>query len=211
MLPRFNRVMIFDQQTHHASRPLSRACRVLRRVLVMKAAASDGKTGNKIDLLHTLTDGRSHSGKTFLEHLTNTSETLRKIGMPLYVQDAGLFHSVYGTESYKFSHPLVSEQLITSVIGEQAAYLVRMFCSVRPRRQSILQQFKQTGTEVWRDLALIEWANLRDQMNHSDFRIVEIQTALMEAGILKSEHIEQPKKVLCDISLDEKPLVKKDG
>ena len=41
-----------------------------------------------------------HSGKTLLEHLEGTRDILRKEGAPEYLQDAGLFHSVYGTTYY---------------------------------------------------------------------------------------------------------------
>ena len=56
-------------------------------------------TSTKIDFLKSIgSDKVNHAGdQTLLDHLVGTMDKLRDMGKPEYLQDAGLFHSVYGT------------------------------------------------------------------------------------------------------------------
>ena len=55
-------------------------------------------TSTKIDFLKKLgTEETKHSGGTLLDHLMGVSSILEEMGAPQHVQDAGLFHSIYGT------------------------------------------------------------------------------------------------------------------
>ena len=42
-----------------------------------------------------------HSGGTLLSHLLGTRDLLAEWRNPKQLRDAGLFHSIYGTEAYK--------------------------------------------------------------------------------------------------------------
>ena len=76
----------------------------------------------KIDFLKSIgSDKVKHSGRTLLEHLIGTRERLKELGAPEYLQDAGLFHSVYGTVYFMPEGGLVEDrQNIKDLIGEQA-------------------------------------------------------------------------------------------
>ena len=54
-------------------------------------------TSTKIDFLKRLgTEETKHSGGTLFDHLIGVSNILEEMGAPQHVQDAGLFHSIYG-------------------------------------------------------------------------------------------------------------------
>jgi hypothetical protein len=55
-------------------------------------------TSIKIEYLRSLGSMEvSHSGESLFDHLFGVQKNLRDMGAPEYLQDAGLFHSVYGT------------------------------------------------------------------------------------------------------------------
>lgn len=77
---------------------------------------------------------RRHSGGLLIDHLVGVRNQLRSWDCAEYVCRAGLFHSVYGTESYR--HQTVSEierPRIREIIGEEAEGLVQSFCRLRTR------------------------------------------------------------------------------
>ena len=104
-------------------------------------------------------DKKRHKKQTLLEHLIRTSEKLQKMGAPLYLQDAGLFHSVYGTASYH-TQSTNDRDAVRELIGERAEELVNWFCACsKPRMENILRlppgNFKK-------DLMALNWANKED-------------------------------------------------
>lgn len=79
-------------------------------------------------LLSLGADSVSHSGKTLLAHLEGVEQILRSWGACESTCAAGLFHSVYGTESFK--RPLQSRDsrsLVEEAIGPDAERLVYIF------------------------------------------------------------------------------------
>ena len=98
-----------------------------------------------------------HSGKTLLEHLENTRDILRKEGAPEYLQDADLFHSVYGTAYYMPDEGIsTSREDVKKIIGEQAEEIAYGFCVLQaPRRNEIV---KFTG-QLKEDLLWLDSAN----------------------------------------------------
>ena len=51
----------------------------------------------KIDFLKSIgADKAPHGDRTLLDHLIGTRDKLKEMGAPEYLQDVGLFHSVYG-------------------------------------------------------------------------------------------------------------------
>jgi len=117
----------------------------------------------KIDFLKSIgSDEADHSGRTLLDHLIGTSEKLREMGAPQYLQDAGLFHSVYGTAYFMPEKGLVNDrQIIKDLIGEQAEEIAYWFCVLdKPRITEIL---KFDG-QLKEDLLTLEKINQLDQM-----------------------------------------------
>ena len=96
----------------------------------------------KIDFLKSIgSDKTEHSGRTLLEHLIGTSEKLKKMGAPQYLQDAALFHSVYGTAYFMPEGGLVDDrQVVKDLIGERAEEIAYWFCILdKPRITEILK------------------------------------------------------------------------
>lgn len=73
-----------------------------------------------------------HTGAApFDEHLLGVQAVLRRWGAQEYLADAGLFHSIYGTEGYQgFKLPLSEREKLISLIGDKAERLVWIFCMV---------------------------------------------------------------------------------
>ena len=117
----------------------------------------------KLNFILESTKAHKHNGKTFFDHLLQTSgivENLcQKIGIEeyRYLVDAALFHSIYGTDYYEFNEQITREKVI-SLIGEQAEQLVHFFCSLPERNIQILQH--KFDKRLQRDLYIIEYANL---------------------------------------------------
>jgi hypothetical protein len=73
-----------------------------------------------------------HTGDSaFDEHLKGVQSVLRYWGSPSHLTNAGLFHSIYGTEGFQgFSLPLSERAAIQTLIGEKAERLSFWFCMV---------------------------------------------------------------------------------
>ena len=110
---------------------------------------------NNIDANH-----KSHSGRTLIDHLIGVHDILKKWDCPQYLQDAGLFHSVYGTIVFK--HQSTNDRdAVKKLIGEQAEELVWNFCNLNlPRYQNISSQF---DGQMRDDLILLDKANSMEQ------------------------------------------------
>ncbi|WP_144106782.1 DUF6817 domain-containing protein [Paraburkholderia sp. BCC1886] len=117
-----------------------------------------------------------HTGRAFIMHLLGTEKLLAEWGYPEQVQLAGLFHSIYGTNAFKFDGVRLGErEVVQQLIGERAEWLAYLFC-VTKRPQAILDAqgsltmvHRHTNetlviTELDRtDLVAIEAANLLEQ------------------------------------------------
>ena len=122
-----------------------------------------------------------HSGLSLWDHLSGVHRLLQATGCDVDVCNAGLFHSVYGTQSFKkITVPANHRNEVQHLIGLRAETLVWAFCHLpRPRlfetslttgqldwlddledAQRGSQQQKET---CWADLLAIECANLLKQ------------------------------------------------
>jgi len=74
----------------------------------------------------------AHTGSAaFDEHLKGVQAVLRYWNSPTHLTNAGLFHSIYGTEGFQgFSLPLSERSVIRDLIGDKAEKLVFVFCMV---------------------------------------------------------------------------------
>lgn len=120
-----------------------------------------------------------HSGGTLLQHLVGTADLLNIWGAPAYVCRAGLFHSIYGTAHFKTATvPISARPQIMLAIGSDSEALAYAFCALDRPRVLLLdkepdypdrlghQRISLTDDQ-WRDLRLIEAANLQDQGERS--------------------------------------------
>ena len=117
----------------------------------------------KIDFLKQLgSDKVKHKNQSLLEHLIGVRDILKKWGVPEYIQDGGLFHSVYGTTYFK-PQLTMDRDAVRYLIGEKAEELAYWFCfldSPRAQRISILE-----NEQLKKDLLLINKANDEDIAN----------------------------------------------
>ena len=117
----------------------------------------------KLNFILESTKTHKHNGKSFFDHLLQTSGIVEKLCQKIgieeyqYLVDAALFHSIYGTDYYEFNEQITREKVI-SLIGEQAEQLVHFFCSLPERNIQILQH--KFDKRLQRDLYILEYANL---------------------------------------------------
>jgi hypothetical protein len=162
VIPKFMRVLSFNGHQLHAARPVSRACGVLRSVLVFKTFEPTNDV-DPIAFLLERTKNHGHSGKTFFEHLYNTMFILEKGKENKDLCAAGLFHSIYGTEFYKFNDPSITRDQVRHLIGDYAESLVFEFCILFDRFNVLVNNTKNYNKKFRRDLIKIEIANLMEQ------------------------------------------------
>ena len=88
------------------------------------------------------------------------------MGAPQYLQDAGLFHSVYGTIYFMPEGGLVeNRQNVKDLIGEQAEEIAYLFCIIdNPRIENI---WNIESDSLRKDLMLLEQAN-RDEQSEAE-------------------------------------------
>lgn len=163
VLPKRNRVCVFDGTIQHGARPVSRYCYPLRKIFVFKTAPfTEHGEDDAIAVMLNASRGIKHSGELFSDHLIATSAILAKLGAPKYLCDAALYHSAYGTSYFQVDTSFNKDGLV-QLIGEKAEKLVDIFCKTENRIPSIIENRGGWGTETYRDLLLLEYANLLEQ------------------------------------------------
>lgn len=157
IMPKYNRMFVFDSAQKHASVPLSRMCPVNKNILVFNTIPSYQSDDGFNFLLKHCSDV-THSGKPFIEHLWNVFETLEEMKAKPHVALAGLWHSAYGTVFYqKHDKSVFTRDKVKSFIGEEAEDLVYRFCELPKNRVEKIIELNDV------ELAYIEVANLLDQ------------------------------------------------
>ena len=124
---------------------------------------------SKIDFLKSIgCDKELHSGTTLLEHLIGTRDIVKERGGSEYLQDACLFHSVYGTK--KFNHQSTTDrEKVKSLIGEKAEELVFIFSMCPyPRTDKIKNMYRG---QIQQDLLAMDEANEDETDNTSKVRL----------------------------------------
>jgi uncharacterized protein (TIGR02466 family) len=93
-------------------------------------------TPNKFTFVKDICDS-VHGTRTLSDHLIGVYKLLEGKDCAQEVCDAGLFHSIYGTEIYKHK-TLTSRDIVRSLIGDEAENLANIFCELEiPREDSI--------------------------------------------------------------------------
>jgi len=102
-------------------------------------------------------DKTRHSGRTLFEHLKGVHDLLRDWDNPTDVCLAGLFHSIYGTNTFKHQS-LHDRGALVNMIGVKAELLVHHFATGdRPLFESVEDKAMR------KQLMEIEAANLLEQ------------------------------------------------
>jgi hypothetical protein len=129
------------------------------------------------------TDSVAHSGSVFMSHLVGVYDYLKSWNCPEHVMVAGLFHSIYGTDSFdSFSLALTCRDELRRVVGQHAERLVYVFSAVTwPSFQSsvmtnntrhLRDRFTNSALVVTRqefkDLLWIHLANVLEQEARRD-------------------------------------------
>jgi hypothetical protein len=113
------------------------------------------------------TEGMPHSDCALLDHLLGTRQLLVEWEARPALCDAGLFHSVYGTEYYELQAiPLTMRNEVQELIGEEAETLAWLFCMIR--RETLFQNPGPEGelrvqhrlTDEWLPLTKIQFQDL---------------------------------------------------
>ncbi|MBI4853109.1 MAG: hypothetical protein HY819_15060 [Acidobacteria bacterium] len=161
-LPKYGRVLQFNGKLKHVGRGISRICNQYRVVLALKTYRDEPKAEKAIEFFRNITENVAHSKSTFFSHCFNIYNMLKNKGLEENVCLAGLFHSIYGTESFK--SPIgIDRQTVKSYIGAYAESLVYNFCNLRPRFKSIVSNTNSLDFIEQYHLACIEEANLIEQ------------------------------------------------
>ena len=125
---------------------------------------SQSQTLDKFEFLKELTSGWDYRGeRSFYQHLLNVHNYLKSQSLPDEVCDAGLFHSIYGTEFYHFQNAAVTRDVVRSYIGEYAEELAYIFCGLRKDRyRCIVNNTPGWDVRLHLDLCRMEYANFWD-------------------------------------------------
>lgn len=133
--------------------------------------ADQSSPQDKFAFLQEITGTQKHSNnKTFYQHLFNVYTYLKEHGAPEEVCDAGLFHSIYGTEFYEFQNDRITREVVRGFIGNYAEELVYVFCTIKDRFKVIVNNTMGLSARQARDLCCIEFANKWDQNKNRKYR-----------------------------------------
>ncbi len=146
-------------------------------------------------------DDVKHSDKGFLAHLIGVYQDLKVWGCDEAVCRAGLFHSIYGTESFKgFALPVQKRPEVVSLIGGRAERLAYINSAMnrdsfdkslaRPQGPwTIIDRFTNTEVELSKaefdDLCLVHLCDWLEQVPRSqswEYRLVPYQQIAKRLG-----------------------------
>lgn len=105
----------------------------------------------------------SHTTKTYLAHAIAVHGDLKKWGCDEVMQNAGLFHSIYGTERFqRFKLPLEQRDDVRALVGERAEWLAYLNCAM-DREHFNTEALRDSGPTGFRDRFTDEVLGLSDQ------------------------------------------------
>jgi hypothetical protein len=128
----------------------------------------DGQLEKRISFLRRAgTEAMPHSGRALLDHLLGTRNLLIEWEARPALCDAGLFHSVYGTQYYELKAiPVSMRDEVRQLIGDEAELLAWLFCMMR--REALGQNLERNGnlrvqhrlTDEWLPLTRVHFQDL---------------------------------------------------
>jgi hypothetical protein len=181
VLPKRNRLVIFNSQLKHAARGVSRKCPELRRALIFKARNSGSEMFERLSafLIEVGATEVAHRRGSLHDHLLRCYSILERRGEAPSVCLGGGLHSIYGTNRLRRA-PLsaASRRLVADTFGAEAEQLAYVFSLLNhPTALEKPLDFQEgdaflhlaSGPQLrvpesfLRDLRMIECANLTDQ------------------------------------------------
>lgn len=164
------KILCFNGEYEHAAEFCNEGQRRIVCVFTIDEKKDISTTQIKaFQYLQQKAEGIEHSGDTFINHCIGTYNELVKMQTPLHVQLAGLFHSFYGTETFK-SNIQINRDELKSIIGEKSENLVFEFCNQKNKEEFYLKNYK-----THKDLAFISLANLIDtSKRYKDSNLVDL-------------------------------------
>lgn len=148
VLPKKNRVLIFNANKLHSARPLSRSCPALRKVLVFKTVGY-GMPTKEMDTLQKLL-GNNYP---VFKHSYKISGMLEKYNMTTEVVLAGLYHAIY-------TSPHATRDMIRSAIGDYAEQLVYEYHNQEDKFNSLMENKNEYENSMLRDLLYIMFVDI---------------------------------------------------
>lgn len=122
---------------------------------------------NALEYFETRYRELNHGNSTYINHCFGVYTILNNMGCSNDVCMAGLYHSVYGTDSFDTTITL-SKQTVIELIGVRAEKLVSIFCNIRNRTECLLNNTLSLEDSIRYDLLCIELANLQEQLGRMD-------------------------------------------
>jgi len=133
-----------------------------------RCGSMDEQLENRLRFLRKAnTEGMPHSDRGLLDHLLGTRQLLVEWEARPALCDAGLFHSVYGTEYFELQAvPLTMRNEVQQLIGDEAESLAWLFCMIR--REALYENPGREGdfrvqhrlTDEWLPLTKIQFQDL---------------------------------------------------
>ena len=112
-------------------------------------------------LIEVGTKNQRHGQRTLYDHLVGTWKLLKEWGYSREICNAGLFHSIYGTQVYLPSTiPIEDRKVVQNLIGKTAENLVYLFHITPPDRFDYFVTMSEPDRS---DLITIEYANAMEQ------------------------------------------------
>jgi hypothetical protein len=141
---------------------------IMREVGRNRCGTMDEQLENRLRFLRKAnTEDMPHSDRGLLDHLLGTRQLLVAWEARPALCDAGLFHSVYGTEYYELKAiPLTLRNEVQQLIGDEAESLAWLFCMIR--RETLYENPGREGefrvqhrlTDEWLPLTKIQFQDL---------------------------------------------------
>lgn len=132
-----------------------------------------------------------HPSGSLHEHLQGTHDVLSGWGCPEYLCLAGMYHSVYGTETFqRETMSRDSRDVVRSAIGDSAERIAYLFCTIR--RASLYENLERgspytvetragdmerlEGVQEFADLLTLDLANRLEQTQRVRYSRVSLDT-----------------------------------
>lgn len=150
ILPKPNRLFVFDSNKLHAARPISRCCTEVRRILVMKTA---NKIVNekKVDFIR--------------KNYTNDNEFARLYDIAVGVRLNDLSDSTVQAAMYVdiYKDKKASKSVIDELLGEYCGEIISLYHDLHHKKDSLIKELKASSSitdTIKRDLAFLHYSVL---------------------------------------------------
>jgi hypothetical protein len=139
---------------------------IMREVGRNRCGSMDEQLENRLRFLRKAsTEQMPHSEVGLFDHLLGTRRLLVEWEARPALCDAGLFHSVYSTESYELKAiPLSMRDEVRQLIGDEAESLVWLFCMMR--RETLYQNLHKDKDLSIQHRLTGEWIPLTEGQFH---------------------------------------------